>query len=135
MPDDPPPGKTRFWDQPNLLTFAQLREANLKRLEHFPGHNDEGDAPGSVMGGWTYNDWMVSLTGEVGELANLLKKRRRGWVGPGQVSYDPDKAAEELADIATYLDLLAACLGVDLAEAVVRKFNTVSERAGLPDRL
>lgn len=40
-----------------------------------------------------------------------------------------------MADVVCYLDLLATFYGVDLAEAVIRKFNRVSERQGFPDRL
>lgn len=117
------------------LTFKELRAANLSQLSRFPGHTSDIDIPETVLGGWSYNDWMVALTGEVGELANLLKKRRRGWVGQGQPDWHPDEAAKELADIQIYLDLLAACLGVSLGEVTRIKFNEVSERAGLPDRL
>jgi hypothetical protein len=38
--------------------------------------------------------------------------------------------ADELADVLTYLDLLAATLGVDLGRAAAQKFNEVSERVG-----
>jgi len=43
--------------------------------------------------------------------------------------------ADELADVLTYLDLLAAMLNVDLGAAAVSKFNEVSERVGFPDRI
>ena len=46
-----------------------------------------------------------------------------------------DELADELADVLTYLDLLAATLGVDLGRAAVQKFNEVSERVGFPDRI
>lgn len=110
------------------LTFRQLREANVERLRHFPGH-EPGTNP------WSAADWAVALTGEVGELCNMLKKLRRGSAYPGMQMPSPDDLAEELADIATYLDLLASYLRVDLGEAIVRKFNQVSERWDLPDRL
>lgn len=43
--------------------------------------------------------------------------------------------ADELADVLTYLDLLAEVLGVDLGRAAVEKFNEVSERVGFSDRI
>jgi NTP pyrophosphatase (non-canonical NTP hydrolase) len=38
--------------------------------------------------------------------------------------------SDEIADVAIYLDLLAARLGINLEEAVVKKFNEVSEKIG-----
>ena len=46
----------------------------------------------------------------------------------------PD-VAKELADVVTYLDLLAFRCGVDLGRATMDKFNEVSERVGFPDRI
>jgi NTP pyrophosphatase (non-canonical NTP hydrolase) len=43
--------------------------------------------------------------------------------------------AEELADVYTYLDLLATKADIDLPAAIVAKFNKVSRRQGFPDRL
>lgn len=111
---------------PAALLFSALRAANLKRLT--------SDTWGTAKD-WSPNDWMVALVGEVGELANMLKKIRRGSAYPGMKMPTREDIAGELADIQTYLDLLAARLDVDLAEATVRKFNEVSVRWGLDDRL
>jgi len=49
----------------------------------------------------------LALAGEVGELCNMIKKRWRD---------DADLAEEcrdELADIRVYLELLAACFGIE----------------------
>ncbi len=80
---------------------------------------------------------MTAVTGELGELASLLKMRNRERDGlPGNKFSPSDKQiADELADVLTYLDLLAAALGVDLGRAAAEKFNEVSERVGFPDRL
>jgi NTP pyrophosphatase (non-canonical NTP hydrolase) len=77
------------------------------------------------------------VTGELGELASLLKMRNRERDGlPGNKFSPTDKmVADEIADVLTYLDLLAEALGVDLGRAAVSKFNEVSERVGFPDRL
>lgn len=95
------------------LDLATFRAANVRRnLEAFKG------------GDWSANDWATALAGEVGEACNLLKKRRRGEDVP------TGKIADELADVLTYLDLLAWNLDIDLADATVRKFNEVSRRVG-----
>jgi len=108
------------------LTFSRLRTANVTRLAHSPGHMDDP---------WSTADWVVAVVGELGELANNLKKIRRGVGYPGMEMPTEEDIAEEIADAFTYLDLLAAKLGVDVGEALVQKFNKVSERWGLPDRL
>jgi NTP pyrophosphatase (non-canonical NTP hydrolase) len=112
-------------DRLSGLSLATLRRVNLDRLAHFPGHEQP----------WSPNDWFTATAGELGELGNMLKKLRRGTAYPGMQMPTPDDIANELADVLVYLDLLAACLKVDLEIAVVRKFNQVSERWGLPDRL
>lgn len=96
------------------LTFKQLRNANQTRLAlNFSQCHD-----------WTAADWMTALTGEVGELANMLKKRRTG-----QVVIPDVEIEKEIADIQIYLDLLALFLKVDLAQATISKFNEVSQRS------
>lgn len=96
------------------LTFAELREANVARCNDV-FHKFED---------WSHADWAVALTGEVGELCNLLKKARRG------EKIKIMDMASELADIMIYLDLLAASLDVDLAREVIIKFNEVSDKRG-----
>lgn len=116
------------------LTFDRLTEVNTSRAARwhpgFPG-------PDST---WTIADWSNALCGEAGELANVIKKLRRyqcGLRGEGDPTVEDllAQAAEELADVITYADLLAARLGVDLPLAIVDKFNKVSERQGFPERL
>ena len=65
------------------------------------------------------------MTGELGETANLLKKVRRGDFTLDEVR---PELAKELADIQTYLDILAFRCGVDLGRATIAKFNEVSDR-------
>jgi NTP pyrophosphatase (non-canonical NTP hydrolase) len=100
------------------LTFNELREANVGRCE---------DAFHPVDA-WSPSDWACAVAGEVGEACNLIKKLRRGEDVPQQ------DIAFELADAVTYLDLLAARLGIDLGEAVREKFNIVSERVHSAER-
>lgn len=113
---------------PDALTFDAFRLANVTRCVkwHPQGINS-----------WSPSDWLTAVTGELGELASLLKMRNRERDGlPGNKFSPSDKqVADEIADVLTYLDLLAASLGVDLGRAATEKFNEVSERVGFPDRI
>jgi NTP pyrophosphatase (non-canonical NTP hydrolase) len=102
------------------LTFDRLRKQNVLRCQR--------DFP-QPLNAWSPSDWVCALTGELGEAANLIKKRRRG------DKINTQDIAHELADAMTYLDLLAARLGIDLGKAVREKFNIVSERRGSRIRL
>jgi NTP pyrophosphatase (non-canonical NTP hydrolase) len=46
-----------------------------------------------------------------------------------------NKLAAEIADTFIYLDLLATYYGIDLEQAVIDKFNEVSEREGFPEMI
>jgi NTP pyrophosphatase (non-canonical NTP hydrolase) len=77
---------------------------------------------------WTVEDrnfLMVALAGEVGEVANIVKKDIRGDFGPDKKQRDYLKAqlADELADSQVYLYLLAEACGVDLDKAVQVKLD------------
>ena len=102
-----------------------LRQANLRRNELW---NPNG------LAGWSLSDWMTATCGELGEAANVIKKLNRvrdGMVGNREDAEHLRAAlAKELADTAIYMDLLAAAAGVDLAAAIVAKFNEVSDRHG-----
>lgn len=109
------------------LSFNVLREANTRRLPQFknakgePAHDKEDGSD------WSLNDWLTAVTGELGEAANILKKVRRGDFTLQQAQ---PELADELADVATYLDILAKQCGIDLGQATITKFNRVSERVG-----
>lgn len=117
------------------LTFNALRRANMARLPHF--RNRRGELSHSEQDGsdWTPAQWLQALVGELGEFANFRKKFERG-----DISFEEYEilASKELADVQTYLDILASrCLdepgaphmqGVDLGRATIEKFNEVSER-------
>ena len=97
---------------------------------------------------WSAAEWGNALAGECGELCNVLKKVLRMDMGIQQLAdqegreYDNpglrkelySKAADEIADVYAYLDLVAARLELDLQSCVVRKFNFVSDREQLPQR-
>lgn len=99
----------------NKLSFDLLRKKNVKRCEQVFHKLDE----------WSPNDWVAAACGELGELANFLKKVRRGSLTMKEAKSDITK---ELADVVCYIDLLAARLDVDLGEAVISKFNEVSKK-------
>lgn len=101
------------------LTFSELREVNVRRCREV-FHTLEA---------WSLSDWGCALAGEVGEACNLIKKQRRG------DDIDPELIAEEVADAVIYADLLLACMGKDLGEAVRAKFNKVSDRRNSGIRL
>lgn len=67
----------------------------------------------------------VSLIGEFGELANCIKKIRRG---DTNLSNEKNNIAEELADIFIYLLKLSYQLDVDLEEEFINKVNKNKHR-------
>lgn len=96
------------------LTFETLQRVNAQRCNESFRHIDE----------WSPTDWGCAVAGEVGEMCNLLKKMLRG------ESIPKVDVADEIADAVLYLDLLSSRLGINLGDAVRRKFNIVSDRKG-----
>lgn len=117
------------------LAFWQLREQNMSRVKRWhPGF------PGGPGDGWTGGDWGNAMAGEAGEACNVVKKLRRAEEGfKGTLDAPPaglvEALADELADLVTYADLVAAYYGIDLGEAVRNKFNQVSQLQEFPERL
>lgn len=109
------------------LSFNTLRGANTTRLSQFK--NSKGEPAHSQPDGsdWSLGEWCNAVAGELGEAANIIKKIRRGDVSLDDVRQD---LAYELADVVTYLDILAMQAGIDLGRATKDKFNLVSERVG-----
>lgn len=107
------------------LTFDVLRQANLQRLPLFK--NSKGEPAHSEPDGsdWTPAQWLQAVVGELGEYANKRKKFERGDIDETEFLV---VAAKELADVQTYLDILAFRLGIDLGQATIDKFNEVSDR-------
>ena len=114
------------------LTFNTLRGGNLARLPQFK--NKHGALAHSKADGsdWSPAQWLQAVTGELGEYANLRKKFERGDLTAEEFKA---QAASELADVVTYLDILAFQLGIDLGRATMDKFNEVSIRVGSTVRL
>lgn len=69
--------------------------------------------------------YVLGLVGEAGEVADLQKK-----AGTGRFDVTNDQFAAELADVFTYLVLLAHHAGVDLIDAWQRKQAVCEERWG-----
>ncbi|MCK5642024.1 MAG: MazG-like family protein [Gammaproteobacteria bacterium] len=95
------------------LNFSRLREVNVKWCEDVFHKLDE----------WTPIEWALAMIGEAGEACNEVKKINHGDGCAGDL-------AMELADLVIYADLLAARLHIDLGQAVVHKFNLVSDKRG-----
>lgn len=110
-----------------MLTFDQLRNANVTRLPLFK--NRKGELAHSQPDGsdWDLSAWSNAVLGELGESANIIKKVRRG-----DMTIDEARPllAKELADVQIYLDLLAYRAGINLGQATIDKFNEVSDRVG-----
>jgi NTP pyrophosphatase (non-canonical NTP hydrolase) len=119
------------------LTFRTLRAANRARIPTFK--NKHGELAHTKPDGsdWSPSQWLQAVVGELGEYANIRKKFERGDMGIEEFRRE---AAKELADVQTYLDILALrCLdtaltpdpnGIDLGQATLEKFNEISRRVG-----
>lgn len=116
----------------NGLTFNTLRGGNKARLPEF--RNKHGQLAHSKSDGsdWSPAQWLQAVIGELGEYANVRKKFERGDLSKAEFH---ELAAKELADVQTYLDILAMQIGVDLGQATMDKFNEVSERVGSSIRI
>lgn len=112
------------------LTFAELRETSLERCNRWH--------PGGLRE-WSLSDWFTATMGELGEAANVAKKLNRVRDGMPGNSESTEQLrqmlADEIADVAIYLDILAASEGIDLAAAIASKFNQTSRKVGFPERL
>ncbi len=77
---------------------------------------------------------MTAVAGEVGEAANVIKKLNRVRDGiPGNKESESQlrvMLADELADIAIYLDLLSQAAGFDLEAIRETKFCRTSQKMG-----
>ena len=104
---------------PDGLSFNRLRIANQKRANLW-----NRGVPTSPM------FCMIELAGEVGEACNAMKKMERQSLEMVGGANDNGNLADELADVVICADLAAMAMGVDLGEAVARKFNKTSRKHG-----
>lgn len=109
------------------LDFELLREVNLRRCTVDFKH---------PLNLWTIMEWSAAMTGEAGEACNVAKKIRRFETGLGKFNHGISQEtlrhnyADELADTVIYADLAAAAQEIDLATAIIRKFNQDSRKHG-----
>lgn len=96
------------------MNLQDFRKSNVERCEESYFPLDIKDGP------W----WGNAMAGEVGEACNVIKKIDRD----GMTEQRLKDLADELADVITYADLLAARYGIDLEKAIIDKFNAVSIR-------
>ena len=110
------------------LDLQTLRQANVKRCEQSFGSCRE----------WSPADWSNAMAGEAGELlelllplivktntiCNLTKKIQRG----DEISLE--EVGKEIADVVIYADLLSHNLGIELSDAIRKKFDEVSTHVG-----
>lgn len=125
------------------LTFNSLRGANCARLPQFKNKHGALSHEKSDGSDWSPAQWLQAVIGELGEYANIRKKYERGDLAADEFA---SLAADELADVQTYLDILALrCLdpavgephptGINLGQATMDKFNEISLRVGSTVRL
>lgn len=118
------------------LKFSILRLANTLRLPLFTDATGKkchkATAEGPAGFDWALSQWSNAVFGEAGEAANIIKKIERG---DFPLEDARPALADELADVAIYLDLLAYRAGIDLGEAIVNKFNRKSEEKGIDVRI
>lgn len=103
------------------LKWPTLREANLLRLPEFKNRHGEPAHSEPDGSDWSDNEWLEAVIGELGEYANVAKKLRRGDLSRMEAL---PMLADELADVACYLDILAFRVGCDLGEAMRKRFDT-----------
>lgn len=105
----------------------RFSERNRRRSESPKGFNHKLDS-------WSLSDWMTATAGELGEAANVVKKLNRVRDGIPGNSETPEQLreqlAEELADVAIYLDLMAQAAGLDLETIRDAKFRKTSRKIG-----
>jgi NTP pyrophosphatase (non-canonical NTP hydrolase) len=106
------------------LNLIELRLANITRQRE-----------------WDPNDIITleyrgnELAGETGEACNVIKKLARERLGLYGNTATTKNLADELADVIICADLIAFHMGIDLGDAVVKKFNETSEKYGLDTRM
>lgn len=114
------------------MNFRDFSVFNRRRCESPNGFNHP-------LNGWSLSDWFTAVTGELGEAANVAKKLNRVRDGiPGNTETPEElreNLADEIADTFIYLDLLAQSQGIDLEEAVLRKFQKTSAKIGYDDAM
>jgi hypothetical protein len=121
------------------LTFDELRRGNRARLPLFKNKHGERAHPKDDGSDWSLLEWCGAACGELGELSNICKKVKRGDLKLGDFIEDKGRTmtvrawiAREIADVVCYADIIAIQIGADLGNAVIEKFNEISDAQKLP---
>lgn len=109
-------------DNESLILLAQRMRRNSERW--FPDLHFKSTIPLAAF-------YSLGLAGEAGEVANLTKKSMRKWSAEGEW-VDAEDIGEELADVFTYLLLLADECEVDLLAEYEAKVRICNDRWGQP---
>lgn len=104
-------------DEADLRVIQQANVADSKRW--FPALHDSLDTLAT--------HFTLGLIGEAGEVANLVKKVKRGDASWMEMT---PRLGDEMADVLIYLCDLAEVLGVDLAAEWAKKRAFNEERFG-----
>lgn len=104
--------------------FKVLRAANSSRQQ-------EWDREGKIDIAYRGNE----LAGECGEACNIIKKIERERRGIRGSRATMKQLADGLADVIICVDLICLGEGIDLWDAVKRKFNKTSEGNNLKTRI
>lgn len=110
--------------------FAQTASSTRKKPMPYDIHIDQLQEAiaahakwGPLAGADRVRFLALALCGEVGELANLIKKDWRADSGSRR-----EAIKEELADVANYAFMLSEVLGFDLPKAMLAKLREVERR-------
>lgn len=139
------------------LTFKELSETNKSRAEEWHkggleewSHNDWAAAMGGEVGeiGLAIDDFLLAMMAEAnrcaahyGRALDLCKKLRRmtnnidSNNNPPSIEDAIKAIGEECADGFLYSDLLMQRLGLNTGDVIIEKFNFISDRENLPQRL
>lgn len=107
-----------------MITFEQLHKATLERQAEWDPHSKLSIA-------FRGNE----LAGEVGEACNVIKKLEREDLGLVGSRASLEDLADELADVVISTQIIASETGIDLGQAIQRKFNKTSDKYNLKTRL
>ena len=120
------PKTTRF--NKGRLTFRRFQAINFDRCIAIQDPSE-----------WSLSDWGVAFAGECGEALNIIKKlnRKRDGIKGDKLTRDQlrRELGKELADTVTYAFLIASIEGIDLESVTIDKFNEISDRLGLPNKI
>lgn len=76
---------------------------------------------------WSLPEWGNAVAGEVGEMCNIAKKIKRGDFKSNKRE-GIELLSKEMADIIIYIDLMAKRENINLEQAIINKFNEVSNK-------